>query len=168
VPIEVWAAGQALEGVPSETLLGRLLGSPLAPEGFLDGFEFHELPIGAVQIGPFAVRTRVQPLHSNPTLALRIDDAIAWCTDTGYDEENIEFVRGVGTLFHEAFYATDDGDPTHTTADHAARLAAAAGVERLVLIHINPELDDDERLLAPARARFAATEVGRDGWSLAT
>jgi ribonuclease BN (tRNA processing enzyme) len=42
-------------------------------------------------------------------------------------------------------------------------IAAAAGVERLLLLHVNPELDDEEPLLRYARPAFAATELGRDG-----
>ncbi len=36
-------------------------------------------------------------------------------------------------------------------------------VERLVLVHINPEDCDDDELATSARAHFAASEVGRDG-----
>lgn len=166
VPIEVWAAGEALEETATEPLLSRLLGSPFAPEGFLGAFTFRELSVGETRVGPFSVRTRIQRHHSNPTLALRVDDAIAWCTDTAYDEGNVDFVRGAHTLFHEAFRpGAETNDPTHTAAGKAGRLAAAAGVERLVLIHIDPELEDDEVLLAQAREQFASTELGRDGAS---
>lgn len=169
VPIDVWAAGEALEGTPTEALLTRLLGSPFAPEGFLYSFTFRELPVGETPVGPFSVRTRIQRRHSNPTLALRVDEAIAWCTDTAYDEANVDFVRGAHTLFHEAFRPGDEtDDPTHTAAGKAGRLAADAGVQRLVLIHVDPELGDDEVLLQQAREQFAATEIGRDGASFST
>ena len=36
-----------------------------------------------------------------------------------------------------------------------------------MLIHVNPEHDDDEALLAFARPHFAATEVGVDGLEVA-
>jgi ribonuclease BN (tRNA processing enzyme) len=169
VPVEVWAAGEALEGTSTEALLGRLLGSPFAPPGFLRSFVLHELPVGDSHVGPFALQTRIQRLHSNATLALRVDDEVVWCTDTGYDEGNVELARGARLLFHEAFTISESGDdPTHTPAGQAARLAAAAGAERLVLIHIDPELVDDAELLRFARPYFAATDVGRDGWSAST
>jgi ribonuclease Z len=169
VPIEVWAAGEALEETATETLLPRLLGSPFAPAGFLRSFVLRELPVGEAQVGSFSVRARIQPQHSNATLALRVDEAIAWCTDTAYDEDNVAFVRGAHTLFHEAFRPGDEtDDPTHTGASQAGRLAAAAGVERLVLIHVDPDLEDDDVLLRNARAHFASTEVGCDGASFST
>jgi ribonuclease BN (tRNA processing enzyme) len=163
VDLEVWGAGETLERIPTAELVGRLLGTPFAPPAFVDELgPVRELDVGAAQVGPFTLRTRVQRLHSNPTLALRIGDELAWCTDTAYDVENVEFVRGVRLLCHEAFLPQEPG-PGHTSAAQAAELAAAAGVDRLVLIHVNPEADDEEALVAAARPRFTATEVARDG-----
>ena len=167
VPFTVWAAGEALEGTPTDELVRRLLGSPFAPPGFVAEYTVRELPVGDARVGPFHVRSRIQTRHGNPTLALRLDDALAWCTDTAYDEENVEFVRGVDVLAHEAFHAADSTDDTgHTAAGEAARLAAEAGVGRLVLIHVNPDGGDDEALLSFARPHFEATVVGTDGLEL--
>jgi len=167
VPFAVWGAGEALEGTPTQELVGRLLGSPFAPPGFLGEYTVRELAVGEAEVGPFLVRSRIQTRHGNPTLALRLDDALAWCTDTAYDEANVEFVRGVDVLAHEAFHAADTTDDTgHTAAGEAARLAAEAGVGRLVLIHVNPDGGDDEALLSFARPHFEATVVGTDGLEL--
>jgi ribonuclease BN (tRNA processing enzyme) len=165
VPLEIWGAGEALEDSPTAELVRRLLSSPFAPPSFVERFTaVHELELGETEIGRFAVRARVQRRHANPTLALRIGDDLAWCTDTAYDVANAEFAGAARLLCHEAFYAADRADDTgHTAAGEAGRLAAAAGVERLLLIHINPELADDDALLAFARNRFAAAEVGVDG-----
>ena len=168
-PVEIWAAGEALEGVGAAGLLERLLGPPFAPPGFLAGLRLRELPVGEARVGPFTVRSRIQTRHSNPTLALRVDDDVAWCTDTSYDEGNVDFVRGARVLFHEAFRSAEPspGDFAHTAAGDAARLADAAGVDRLVLIHLEPGLRDEAALLDHARPHFAATEVAHDDWSLA-
>ena len=165
VPFEVWGAGEALEGTATHELVRRLLDSPFAPPGFLGAYDaVHELPVGAAEIGSFRVSSRIQRKHGNPTLALRLEDDLAWCTDTAYDAENVELARGARVLFHEAFHAADATDDRgHTAAGEAARLAAEAEVERLVLIHVNPEHDDEDALLAFARPHFAATDVGFDG-----
>jgi ribonuclease BN (tRNA processing enzyme) len=165
LPIDIWGGGEVLEGTPTADLVQRLLDSPFAPPGFLRTFgTVHELGAGAARVGAFDVTTRVQPKHGNPTLALRFEDALAWCTDTAYDPENADHVRGVRVLFHEAVYAADEtDDPGHTAAGEAARLAAEAGVGRLVLVHVDPEHDDDDALLEFARPHFAATEVAADG-----
>jgi ribonuclease BN (tRNA processing enzyme) len=163
--VEVWAAGEALEQTANTELMNRLLSPPFAPRSFVSGFAaVHELAVGAGRVGPFDVVTRVQTRHANPTLALRFSDELVWCTDTAYDAENADFARGARLLFHEAFHAAERTDDTgHTASGEAARIAAAAGVDRLVLMHVNPERDDEDALLAYARPAFAATEVARDG-----
>ena len=162
-PVSVWGGGETLERVSTRSLVERLLTPPFAPPSFLDGFaDVNDLDVaGETRLGTFAVKARVQTLHSSPTLALRVDDSVVWCTDTAYDEGNVAFARGASVLFHEAF--SDSGSPTHSAARKAAEIAAAAGVDRLVLIHIDPELVDDDALLAAARPIFPAVEVGRDG-----
>jgi len=168
VPIELWGGGEALEGTPTADLVTRLLASPLAPPSFAGLFaRVGELVEGEQEVGPFRVRARRQPLHSNPTLALRIGDDLVVCTDTSYDDGNVDFARGARVLLHEAFEATDTTEHFgHSAAGEAARVAAAAGAERLVLIHINPLLADEDALLAVARTHFAAAAIGHDGLEL--
>jgi ribonuclease BN (tRNA processing enzyme) len=161
---EVWAPGR-LHGSTAEALVHRLLDPPFFVE--LQA-EVHELD-GVVETGPFRVETRVQPLHIGPTVGLKVNGVLAYCTDTAADEGTVDFARGAHVLLHEAFRAADEtDDPTHTAAGEAARIAAAAGVERLVLVHVDPGLADDAELLRHARPHFVATEVGRDGlqWTM--
>ena len=166
--VEVWGAGKALETTATEDLVGRLLASPFAPRSFLTHLSgVRELEPEETQIGSFRMQVRVQRRHANPTLALRFDDALAWCTDTAYDPENAAFARGVEMLCHEAFHTADASqDSGHTSAGEAGRLAAAADVGRLVLIHVNPGLADDGELLRFAQPQFGATAVACDGLEL--
>lgn len=167
-PVHVWAAGHALAERPADEIVHRLLDPPFLlpePEGIWELVaEVHELELPQAEIGPFRIDLRIQPRHTNPTLAYRIDGKLVYCTDTAYDEDNAAFARGAAVLFHEAFHPGESTeDPTHTAAGEAARIAAAAGVEHLVLIHISPRGVDEEELLRVARTRFPATELGRDG-----
>lgn len=164
----LWAPGTAVIGTPAEELLGRLLGppffsqSPPAARRRFAGVE--EAGEGPLRIGALELQARVQPRHATSTLAYRLGDDWALCTDTGYDEDNVPFVQGVRLLMHEAVYAADrNPDEWHCAAGDAARIAAAGQVGRLVLIHVDPGLDDDERLVGFARAHFEASEAGRDG-----
>ena len=168
LPVEVWAAARAALGTPAEDLVHRLLDPPFllgSPAELAETIaRVHELEPGETSIGPFRVETRIQPKHASPTIAYRIDGSLVYCTDTAYDEENVAFARGARVLVHEAFHSGDTTDDKgHTAAGEAARLAAAAGVERLVLIHPGPRSSDDDERLASARRHFAATELGRDG-----
>jgi phosphoribosyl 1,2-cyclic phosphodiesterase len=53
----------------------------------------------------------------------------------------------------------------HSTWLEATRVARDSGVKRLVLIHHDPEHDDDEmqRIVDQARGEFEATEAAREG-----
>jgi len=168
---EIWAPGRLVSGEPADELVHRLLDPPFLagdPGDVTRVFAtaVHELGRD-VEIGPFHVELRVQPLHNGPTLALKVNGELAYCTDTAYDEENAAFVRGARTLLHEAFWPGDTTDDVqHSAAGEAARIAAAAEVERLVLVHLSPLIRDEEEFLVGARARFANSEVAQDGLTL--
>lgn len=170
---EVWAPGRLIGGRAGEDVIHRLLDPPFLagdPGDVTRSFAtvVHELSRD-VEVGPFRIELRVQPLHNGPTLALKVNGELAYCTDTAYDEENVPFVRGARTLLHEAFWSGDATDDVqHSAAGEAARIAAAAEVERLVLVHVSPLVGDEQELVAAARARFANVEVGRDGSELSS
>ena len=165
---EIWAPGRIVASQPAEEVVHRLLDPPFLagdPGDVTRTFAtaIHELGRD-VDIGPFHVELRVQPLHNGPTVALKVNGELAYCTDTAYDEDNAAFARGARVLLHEAFWPTDATDDVqHSAAGEAGRVAAAAGVERLVLIHVSPLLADDEELAAAARAHFEGVQVARDG-----
>jgi ribonuclease BN (tRNA processing enzyme) len=164
-PVEIWGAGERLEGVATHELVTRLLASPFAPPSIRDeAARVRELDAEG-HVGAFNVASRVQKVHANPTLALRVG-GVVWCTDTGYDPGNVEFARAASVLYHDAFRAGETGaEGGHTRAANAGRLAAEAGVGRLVLIHLSPDVDEEE-LLREASAHFDATVVGRDCLSI--
>ena len=119
-----------------------------------------------MEIGPFTLETRVQPRHVGPTIAMKVNGALAYCTDTAYDGENVAFARGAALLLHEANEASERcEDGMHCGSGEAAEIAARAGVERLVLVHLTPWVDEEE-LVRIARGHFPAAEAGRDGLTL--
>jgi ribonuclease BN (tRNA processing enzyme) len=160
----IWGPGQLLAGGSTRSLLGRLLGPPLFSAS-LDEITsaVREIRMDEFDIDSFPIATRVQPLHAEPTLALRIGDSLTYCTDTAPDPGNVGFAAGSRVLLHDAWYAqasSDDGN--HSAGGDAGRIAREAGVERLVLIHINPLQEADEALAASAAEEFPGAEVGVD------
>jgi ribonuclease BN (tRNA processing enzyme) len=168
-PPVVWGAGRTLAGVSTEALIRRLLGPPFFSAPLADiASGVREIEPGELEIGPFAVATRVQERHAEPTLAVRIGNALTYCTDTAPDPGNVGFAAGSRVLLHEAWYAqTTSDDGNHSAGGDAGRIAREAEVERLVLIHVNPLHDAEEPLAESARREFAAAEVGFDLRSIA-
>jgi ribonuclease BN (tRNA processing enzyme) len=168
---EVWAPGRIVAAGSAEEVIHRLLDPPFlgkSSEEMIDKLltDVRELD-GDAAIGPFQVEVRIQQRHTSPTLALKVNGELAYCTDTAYDEGNVAFARGARILLHEAFHAADETDDAiHAAAGEAARIAAAAEVERLVCVHLNPLLGDEAALRRFAEAHFRASEVGSDGLAL--
>ena len=100
--------------------------------------------------------------HSVPVIGLRFEDlegdgVIAYSADTEPSAAIARLAAGANILVHEA-----TGDFSgHTSAQGAAEVAREAGVERLVLVHLPPEIGKAE--MEAARDLFTATELGTDG-----
>jgi ribonuclease BN (tRNA processing enzyme) len=169
-PPIVYGPGAALYGKSTKEILAAILTRPLlATDPKTIASDFREISEKELHLGPFMVRGRPQRLHSDPTLALRVNDFLTYCTDTSYDVGNGAFAHGCEILIHEAWYTTGT---THDIANHssgaqAATVARDAGVDRLVLIHINPAVDEAE-LERDAKSIFAHIAVGTDLMPLAS
>ena len=164
IPLRIWGPAQTLFGTSSDEVLRRIYSPPFYDADYaLIASEVRELTPGEQAIGPFRVTTRVQSGHSTPTLALRFDDLLTYCTDTPYDAGNAELAAGSRVLMHEAWCpeGSPEATPIHSCGRDAAVVARDAGVERLVLIHLHPGGGHDA-VLEEARGIFEPTELGAD------
>ncbi|MFA4965602.1 MAG: MBL fold metallo-hydrolase [Thermoleophilia bacterium] len=177
-PITIHAPGAALTGVEPEAALAGLLRRPYNPRDWRELAELRLVPLaaGVNEVAGHEVRVRPQQ-HSDVSVAYRVDDAFVLATDTGIDAGTAELAAGAGLLLHEAWYNAADprtedvpaalrpGFAAHSEAGAVAGLAAAAGVGRLVLIHLNPLYDEAyySAMADRAGAVFARTEVRADG-----
>lgn len=160
--------------------LGRLMGSPFFPvpfEATASRKEFRKIGGRRVRIGGAAVSAC--PLnHPQGCVAYKIEEggaSIVFATDTEHPAEGVdgwlaEFSRGTSCLICDATftpreYAAGKQGWGHSTWQEGAKLAAAAGVRRLVLSHFNREhADRDIRTIERlARRAFRATEAAREG-----
>lgn len=93
--------------------------------------------------------------------------SFAYCSDTAPFKRLKEWVKGVTLLYHEATYASDleaQAKVTlHSTAAAAARCAAAAGAEHLVLGHFSSRYKSLEGHLKEAKAIFENSVLAVDG-----
>lgn len=104
--------------------------------------------------------------HQGPVYAYRLTlpggESLAVVTDTTAPGDYIDFIRGVDVLVHECTFrnSRDElaGVTGHSHAAAVGRLAADAGVGRLLLTHLSPA-ENEEALLAEVRAEFPAAEI---------
>ena len=94
----------------------------------------------------------------------------AYCSDTAYLPSLVPLLRDVSLLYHEATFLSDRlaraKETAHSTAEQAARIAQAAGVERLVIGHYSARYIDIQPLLEEAQAVFPETVAADEGMIL--
>ena len=94
----------------------------------------------------------------------------AFCSDTGYTETIIPYIKNVDLLYHEATYADEDiqraNDYFHSTASQAATIAKLASANRLVIGHFSARYKDITPLVEQARKIFPNTEGAEDGMEI--
>ena len=123
---------------------------------------------GALQRGETVVLDDGREVTPDQVLGTpRRGRVVAYATDTrpcsGLEQvcrgADIAFLEGMFTNEHEA----DARSKSHMTAAQAAAVAAKAGVERLVLLHISPRysLADEAILRREAREHLPEAVVGR-------
>jgi ribonuclease BN (tRNA processing enzyme) len=98
--------------------------------------------------------------HRPESIAYRLDGddgAFVYTGDTEYSESVVELARGAHTLLIECSFPDDNPVPGHLTPSSAARIASEAGVERVVLTHLYPSVDN--ALLVPEVERGYGGEV---------
>ena len=110
--------------------------------------------------------------HPGGSLGFRLDwpaSSLAYVTDTtaAPDAAYVDCIRGVNLLIHEAYFTDDDHEMAevtgHSCLSDVARVAAAAMVGRLVLVHVHPQLVRDARLdLQRAAQLFPHMQLGTD------
>ena len=151
-----------------------------SPEGFMDyaamlvseagrdvmseAYAMNHIRDGAsFELGPFPIEA-VEMTHIGVySLGYRIragGHLLAFTGDTGPCENAIELARDADLFMCEATYQ-DDSELTyfHMSARQAAEHAAAAGVKRLVLTHITPDLDTGVSLEQAADAYDGPVDV---------
>ena len=133
-----------------------------------DGFPLRLTPIDlavgstAFTTGPLRVSTAPNDHGPMPNFAVRVDAeggrAVVYSSDTQPSDNVVALARGARTLVHEATFLERDrpaGHAAHSSAAEAGQIAARAGVERLVLVHVGAAYHDDvEVLVAEARKHF--------------
>lgn len=114
--------------------------------------------------------------HHGGSIGYRLDwpgHSMAYVTDTTANPNAayVEKIRDVDLLIHECYYPDAQAKLAkklgHSNATPVAQVARAAGVKRMVLVHLNPlSTSDDPIGLDTARAIFPNTILGEDRMEL--
>jgi ribonuclease BN (tRNA processing enzyme) len=114
--------------------------------------------------------------HPGGTVGYRLQwpgHAMAYVTDTTAraDATYREAIRGVDLLVHECYFPDAKSELAeltgHSVTSAVAQLARAAGVGRLILVHVDPGSEEADPVgLDAAQEIFSATELAFDGMEL--
>lgn len=106
-------------------------------------------PLNASEVEIAGHRVRVWPQrHPGGSVGLRIDDALAYVTDTVVMMENVEHTRGVDLLLHELWLNEADAaaqaeeNQRHACFGPVAAFIKAAQPKRFMPVHLYPHYDD--------------------------
>lgn len=181
--VSIFGPGPGITGRSTEESLNTFLRSPIFPLPLRDfpmSLEIQDLHEGETRVGGVPVRVR-QQVHTDPSIGLRLGDALTYVTDTPCEAETVAFARGSRMLLHECWIDRDDfrainngrndiAEPEdvlemHSHADGVARIGCNAGVERLGLVHLNPRYDEARvnRMREQCAEICPAAELLQDG-----
>jgi ribonuclease Z len=160
--IRVFGSEETLHAVKTHLFANELF--PVEPE-----FEWHPLT-GSVGLPDQGMLSWVSLEHPGGSVGYRIDwpgRSLAYITDTTAPGNYTKFVRGVDVLIHECYFPDELADwarkTGHSSSSNVAELAKAADVQRLYLVHVDPQRPDDDPVeLDAIRAVFPNTELAED------
>jgi len=91
----------------------------------------------------------------------------AFCTDTIYNEDLIDKLKGIDLLYHEATFKKDLADRAketgHSTTYEAATIAKKASVKNLLIGHFSQRYKNLDELLIEAKGTFKNTYLAKSG-----
>ncbi len=160
--VRVFGSKATLDSVRKHLLAVELF--PVEPN-----FEWHEL--GARMELPDGAKLSWVPLkHPGGAVGFRVDwpdRSLAYITDTTAPGEYCEFIRDVDLLIHECYFPDSQAEwaekTGHSAASPVARLAKAANVGKLMLVHTDPQrLEDDPVGMDVIRSIFPNVELAED------
>lgn len=134
--------------------------------------QWQPLGSGPLQLPNQTTLTHFPLEHPGGSVGYRLDwpdRSLAYVTDTTAREgaDYIEKIRGVDLLIHECYFPDgweEKAELTgHSCISPVAKVARAAQVGRMVLVHINPIAESDEEIgIETARDIFPRTDIGVD------
>lgn len=125
--------------------------------------ELHGIKEGNDYVTPEGVLVTNSQLTTDPDQVM----SYAYCSDTAFNPQVAEMIKGINTIYHEATYTNDFAHLArqrgHSTSAEAARIAQMAGAERLILGHFSKRYRDESPIINEATEIFPNTILANDG-----
>ena len=91
----------------------------------------------------------------------------AFCTDTAFNPEIVDFIKDVDLLYHEATFPEEMREfaekTLHSTTIDAARIAKMANVKKLIIGHFSARYNDASLFEKEASTVFENIEAAKEG-----
>ena len=139
-----------------------------------DMVKFYNIPIkelhGIKEGNDFVTDEGIIVPNSHLTTDPSPEMSYAYCSDTAYNPQVAEMVKGTNTIYHEATYTSEfahlAGSRGHSTSVEAAQIAQMAEAKRLVLGHFSKRYRDESPIINEAKAIFPNTILANDGMQI--
>ena len=133
---------------------------------------FQPIPLGRkFTVEGVAIEAKSFPHRKDVSVGYKFDfqgnKTLAYITDTTCSLDYIDFIKDIELLIHECYLSDDFEDfakmTSHSWTSGVNKLAKKAGVNRLALIHLNPEYEIyDPTKQKEARIRFPRVIISQD------
>jgi ribonuclease BN (tRNA processing enzyme) len=123
---------------------------------------------GVAEIGDLRIQARAVE-HGLPAFGLTArygDRTIAYTGDSGPCDNLVHLAKGVRVLVAECFASELEIPSVHLTPEDAGLTATHAGVKRLMLTHLSPNLTEEEAIERAATTFHGPIEVARPGMTI--
>lgn len=153
--------GKEIYNRSTEEILTQITSPPYFSRPIADfpmDMYFHDLGTGPADIAGLKIETILQA-HSDPSLGIKVENTVCYCTDTACSEETVGFAECCNILLHESWFDSADYQrlqqeatvsqaarktlKAHSGVEPVAHIAAKANVDELMLIHLNPAYNEE-------------------------
>ena len=139
-----------------------------------DMVKFYNIPIkelhGIKEGNDFVTDEGIIVPNSHLTTDPSPEMSYAYCSDTAFNPQVAEMVKGTNTIYHEATYTSEFAHLAvprgHSTSAEAAQIAQMAEAKRLVLGHFSKRYRDESPIINEAKAIIPNTILANDGMQI--
>ena len=144
---------------------------PVLPHICRDMIDFYEIPnyaINSIKEGADWILPNGDRIaNSHLTYPGEPARSYAYCSDTCYLPQLVNWLKGIDLLYHEATFVETDtkraNEVLHSTAGQAAIIAKRAGVKKLMIGHFSARYNDETVFLKEASEIFPNTILAEEG-----